>query len=151
MDDPDQIRALYRSGMTSEEDLAFITDSNRSAVEEALRDVRNDPAASDFFAEFDLTSLGLRGVGSAKAAVGALDERYRTAREESNRAGQHTAMMMALTLFNQARWTGRNEEASLFRIWLMDRLVTSALIEEQVATVASAARESAAVRTSESL
>ncbi|HEY9232374.1 MAG TPA: hypothetical protein VIS78_09510, partial [Blastocatellia bacterium] len=39
-----------------------------------------------------------------------------------DRAGQHHALVMALTMFDRARWTNKAREAGIFRDWLQARL-----------------------------
>jgi len=39
-----------------------------------------------------------------------------------DRAGQHHALLMALTMYDRARWTGKQLEADLFRQWLVEQL-----------------------------
>lgn len=39
-----------------------------------------------------------------------------------DRAGQHHALVMALTMFDRARWTGKTVEADIFRQWLQEQL-----------------------------
>ena len=39
-----------------------------------------------------------------------------------DRAGQHHALLMALTMFNRARWTGKHDEADVYRQWLAHQI-----------------------------
>jgi hypothetical protein len=61
-------------------------------------------------------------VETALASVGLIDHYYRQFAFAQDRAGQHHALMMALTMFDRARWTGKTREADIFRRWLIERL-----------------------------
>ncbi|MBA3633798.1 MAG: hypothetical protein H0W58_13475, partial [Acidobacteria bacterium] len=40
-------------------------------------------------------------------------------------AGQHHTLEMALTMLDRARWTGKLEEAEIYRRWLVGKLSKS--------------------------
>ena len=46
----------------------------------------------------------------------------RTEVRTANPLGRHHALLMALTMFDRARWTGKEREADIFREWLIERL-----------------------------
>jgi hypothetical protein len=54
--------------------------------------------------------------------VALIDRLYRQFELAGDRAGQHHALLMALTMFNRARWTRKEREAEVFRRWLLARL-----------------------------
>ena len=58
--------------------------------------------------------LGFRDVATAEASVGVIDRLYRRFVGARVRAGQHHALLTALTMLNRARWTGKTEEAEPF-------------------------------------
>ena len=51
-----------------------------------------------------------------------IDHYYKQFAFAEDRAGQHHALMMALTMFDRARWTNKPAEADVFRRWLVERL-----------------------------
>ena len=48
-----------------------------------------------------------------------IDRLYRQFELAGDRAGQHHALLMALTMFDRARWSGKEPEADVFRRWLV--------------------------------
>jgi len=59
-----------------------------------------------------------------------IDQLYRQFEFAQDRAGQHHALSMALTMFDRARWTGKGREADIFRHWLLARLNEAELAPE---------------------
>jgi hypothetical protein len=51
-----------------------------------------------------------------------LEESYRYFANNQDRAGQHHSLEMALTMLDRARWTGKLEEAEVYRRWLVGKL-----------------------------
>jgi hypothetical protein len=66
--------------------------------------------------------LGFKDAAAARRSVRHIDEVYRRLREVRDRAGQHHCLVVAMTMFNRARWSGKTSEAEIFRHWLMMRL-----------------------------
>jgi len=66
--------------------------------------------------------LGFKDVESAEKSVDVLDSSYRYFDNRQDRAGQHHALEMALTMLDRARWTGKLEEAEVYRRWLVGKL-----------------------------
>jgi hypothetical protein len=75
--------------------------------------------------------LGFKDEAAARASVEVIDRLYRQFEHARDRAGQHHALMMALTMFNRARWTGKGDEADIFRHWLIARLSDMESIDEE--------------------
>ncbi|MCA1639778.1 MAG: hypothetical protein LC768_15870, partial [Acidobacteria bacterium] len=48
-----------------------------------------------------------------------------------DRAGQHHTLEMALTMLDRARWTGKLEEAEVYRRWLVGKLSKPLLVESK--------------------
>lgn len=133
----EQILSLYRSGVTDIETLARLTDSRPSYVGSVLK------AAGLLDSYFDLYTstaypmnaysrwfsgqLGYRDLETARRSVALIDERYRHFEELGDRSGQHHAMLMALTMYNRARWKGKLLESEPFRQWLLEKLQESPL------------------------
>lgn len=133
----DQIISLYLSGIGEVEDLAMLTGQRPSYVGSVLQEAR---LKTDYFDLYTSTAqpmnvyskyfagrLGFKDVAVARRSAGLIDRLHRQFALAGDRAGQHHALLMALTMFNRARWTGKTEEAEVFRRWLAGRLHDAAL------------------------
>src|SRR5262249_44656326 len=128
----DQILTLYRAGITEVADLAAITASRTSYVASVLHEVKQLPGYFDLYtstsqpmnvySKFFAGRLGYRDETTARESVDLLNHYYRQFELAGDRAGQHHALLLALTLFDRARWTGKTAEAAIYRHWLKDRL-----------------------------
>ena len=128
----DQILTLYKAGITDVTDLAAITASRTSYVASVLHDSEELPSYFDLYtstsrpmniySKFFANQLGFRDEETARKSVALLDHFYRQFDVAGDRAGQHHALLMALTMFDRARWTGKRPEADVFRRWLKERL-----------------------------
>jgi hypothetical protein len=128
----DQILTLYAGGINEVKDLAVITNTRPSYVASVLEQAKLSPGYFDLYtttakpmnvySKFFARRLGFRDLETARASVDLIDRYYRQFGMASDRAGQHHALLMALTMFDRARWTGKGPEADIFRRWLMDRL-----------------------------
>lgn len=132
----DQILSLYLSGVDDIEDLALLTDARPSYVGSVLRD---EGLVSDYFDLYTSTQhpmnvyskyfagqLGFKDEETARRSIERIDRFYHQFSQIGDRAGQHHAFMMALVMFNRARWTDKRAEAEVFRHWLIDRLEEAA-------------------------
>jgi hypothetical protein len=128
----DQIVSLFLSGMGEVEDIAVITGARASYVGSVLRDAGLHTGYFDLYtstahpqnvySKFFANKLGFKDVETARQSVEVIDRLYRQFELAGDRAGQHHALSMALTMFDRARWTGKGEEAEVFRHWLTGRL-----------------------------
>ncbi|HEX8775891.1 MAG TPA: hypothetical protein VF735_20125 [Pyrinomonadaceae bacterium] len=128
----DQIISLYLSGMNEVEDLAIITGSRPSYVGSILQesglitgyfDLYTSTAhPMNVYSKFFAGKLGFRDEETARASVELINHLYEQFELAQDRAGQHHALGMALTMFDRARWTGKGKEADIFRQWLSTRL-----------------------------
>jgi hypothetical protein len=128
----EQILSLYTNGITDPRDIAFITGSRPSYVASVLSDANllkdyHDLYTStshpmNVYSKFFAGQLGFRDAAAARASVDLLDRYYKQFALAADRAGQHHALLMALTMFDRARWTNKPAEAAIFRRWLVDRL-----------------------------
>jgi hypothetical protein len=128
----DQILTLYKAGITEVNDLAAITLSRPSYVAGVLESVREVPSYFDLYtstakpmnvySKFFAGKLGFKDEASARESLGLIDVLYRQFALAGDRAGQHHALLMALTMFDRARWTNKEREADVFRRWLRERL-----------------------------
>jgi hypothetical protein len=62
--------------------------------------------------------LAFRNVEAARESVQKIDRLYNYFERLGDRAGQHQAMVLALTGKNRARWSGKLEESQIFSEWL---------------------------------
>ena len=128
----EQIVELFRSGLGDVDDIALITRSRPSYVASVLQ---SEGVMSGYFDLYTTTSepmnvyskffagkLGFKSVEDARASVEIIDRLHRQFELAGDRAGQHHALVMALTMFDRARWTNKWEEADVFRSWLRDRI-----------------------------
>lgn len=137
----DQIIALYTSGIGDVEDLAMITGSRPSYIAGVLQESNLMTGYFDLYttsahpmnvySKFFARKLGFKDEQTASASIDLIDRLHSQFELAGDRAGQHHALVMALTMFDRARWTGKGEEADLFRHWLLARLNESALKEEE--------------------
>ena len=133
----DQIIALYTSGISDVEDLAMITGARPSYVANVLQESNLMTGYFDLYttssnpmnvySKFFARKLGFKDEETARSSIDLIDRLYSQFEFAGDRAGQHHALVMALTMFDRARWTGKGEEADLFRNWLLARLGESAM------------------------
>jgi hypothetical protein len=129
----EQILSLYAAGIGEVADLAMITQSRPSYVASVLSESgRKAPVYFDLYtstrqpmnvySKFFAGQLGYKDEETAKQSVQLIDRYYQQFELAGDRAGQHHALLMALTMFDRARWTGKQAEADVFRRWLLERL-----------------------------
>jgi hypothetical protein len=128
----DQIISLFLSGMGEVEDIAVITGARPSYVGSVLQEAgllsgyfdlyTSTSHPMNIYSKFFANKLGFRDVETAQASVEVIDRLYRQFELAGDRAGQHHALVMALTMFDRARWTGKGAEAEVFLGWLLGRL-----------------------------
>ncbi|MDT7602755.1 MAG: hypothetical protein QOF61_752 [Acidobacteriota bacterium] len=128
----DQILSLFMSGITEVEDLAIITGSRPSYVGSTLQEAGLKTGYFDLYtstshpmnvySKFFANRLGFKDEVTARESVEIIDLLYRQFELAGDRAGQHHALTMALTMYDRARWTGKAAEANLFRAWLISHL-----------------------------
>jgi hypothetical protein len=136
----DQIISLFTSGMGSVEDLAMITGARPSYVASVLQAAGLMSGYFDLYtttshpmnvySKFFAGKLGYKDEATARRSVEMIESYYRQFETAGDRAGQHHALMMAMTMFNRARWTRKSREAEIFRQWLLARLAEARLFEE---------------------
>jgi hypothetical protein len=128
----DQIVSLFLSGMGEVEDIAIITGSRPSYVGSVLQEAglvsgyfdlyTSTAHPQNVYSKFFANKLGFKDVETASESVALIDRLYRQFEFAGDRAGQHHALAMALTMFDRARWTGKGPEAEVFLHWLLARL-----------------------------
>jgi hypothetical protein len=128
----DQIVALFLSGMNEIEDLAIITGARPSYVGSVLQETglvkgyfdlyTSTAHPMNVYSKFFANKLGFKDEETARQSVELIDRLYGQFEYAGDRAGQHHALSMALLMFDRARWTGKGQEADIFRQWLLNRL-----------------------------
>jgi len=66
--------------------------------------------------------LGFKDVEAAERGVRNLENGYQYFARILDRAGQHHTLDLGLTMLDRARWTGKLEEAEIYRRWLVGKL-----------------------------
>ena len=148
----DQIIALYVSGMSEVEDLAMITGSRPSYVGSVLQEAGLISSYFDLYtstahpmnvySKFFAGKLGFKDEAAARSSVELIDRLYGQFEFAGDRAGQHHALMMALLMFDRARWTAKGTEADIFRSWLLARIEEADLTGGENASAEGAEDES---------
>lgn len=128
----DQVLALFMSGITEVEDLAMITGGRPSYVGSVLQEsglktgyfdlYTSTARPMNVYSKFFASRLGFRDEAAARESVEIIDRLYGQFELAGDRAGQHHALLMALTMYDRARWTGKAAEANIFRAWLVSNL-----------------------------
>lgn len=136
----DQIISLFTSGIGSVEDLAMITRARPSYIASVLQAAGLMSGYFDLYtttshpmnvySKFFAGRLGYRDEATARQSVELIERYYRQFETAGDRAGQHHALTMAMTMFDRARWTRKPREAEIFRQWLLARLAEARLFEE---------------------
>lgn len=128
----DQILTQAASGLGDVADIAMMTQSRPSYVGSILQEAGSHPGYFDLYtstnrpmnvySKFFAGQLGFKDVEAATQSVELIDRLHRQFEIAGDRAGQHHALVMALTMFDRARWTGKGAEAEVFRHWLLEQL-----------------------------
>lgn len=128
----DMILSLFNSGTKEIETIAAISGAKPSYVgsvlqKEGLIDNYFDLYTStahpmNIYSKHFRGKLGFKNVFTARQSVRNLDQSYDYFANQQDRAGQHHTLEMALTMLDRARWTGKLEEAEVYRRWLVNKL-----------------------------
>lgn len=126
------ILSLYNSGTKEIEAIAAISGAKPSYVgsvlqKEGLIDNYFDLYTSNahpknVYSKHFQGKLGFKDVFTARRGVENLENSYNHFADRQDRAGQHHALEMALTMLDRARWTGKLDEAEVYRRWLVNKL-----------------------------
>ena len=131
----EQILSLYTAGVHDVEGLALLTESRPGYVADVLREEGIDVQYFDLYtstqhpmnaySRYFAGRLGFKDEATARRSVGYINRVYEQFQRIGDRAGQHHAQVMALTMFNRARWSGKDDEAAIFRSWLLQHMGAS--------------------------
>jgi hypothetical protein len=72
----------------------------------------------NIYTRFFRNVLSFKSTEAARESVQKIDRLFNYFERLGDRAGQHQAMVLALTGKNRARWSGKAEEAQIFSEWL---------------------------------
>jgi hypothetical protein len=124
----DQIIELFNAGTTDIAKIVRLVAARPSYVAQVLQ---NEGLINGYFDLYTTTAreqnvysrffrnvLSFKNVEAAVESVKRIDRLYNYFERLGDRAGQHQAMVLALTGKNRARWSGKKEEAEVFSEWL---------------------------------
>jgi hypothetical protein len=124
----EQILALYESGMSDIAQIVRRVAARPSYVAQVLQsaglisgyfDLYTTTAREqNVYSRFFRNVLSFKTVEAARESVQKIDRLYNYFERLGDRAGQHQAMVLALTGKNRARWSGKQEESEVFSEWL---------------------------------
>ena len=128
----DMILSLFNSGVTEIEIIAAISGARPSYVgavlhREGLIDNYFDLYTStgypmNVYSKHFRGKLGFKDIETAERGVKTLENGYQYFSRILDRAGQHHTLELGLTMLDRARWTGKMEEAEVYRRWLVGKL-----------------------------
>lgn len=149
----EMILSLFNSGTTEIETIAAITGAKPSYIgsvlqKEGLIDNYFDLYTStahpmNVYSKHFVGKLGFRDVLAAKRSTRVLEEAYKSFDARQDRAGQHHTLEMALIMLDRARWTGKLDEAEIYRRWLVGKLDRPFVGEVQTKDMEKAINEEA--------
>jgi hypothetical protein len=123
-----QIIALYESGVTDIAQIVRRVAARPSYVAQVLQgaglitgyfDLYTTTAREqNIYSRFFRNVLSFKTIEAARESVRRIDRLYNYFERLGDRAGQHQAMVLALTGKNRARWSGKQEESEVFNEWL---------------------------------
>ncbi|HEX8706876.1 MAG TPA: hypothetical protein VF723_01335 [Pyrinomonadaceae bacterium] len=124
----EQIVALYEGGMTDIAQIVRRVAARPSYVAQVLQgaglitgyfDLYTTTAREqNIYSRFFRNVLSFKTVEAARESVQKIDRLFNYFERLGDRAGQHQAMVLALTGKNRARWSGKQEESEIFSEWL---------------------------------
>ena len=149
------ILSLFKDGTTEIEAIAAISGAKPSYVgsvlhKEGLIDNYFDLYTStnypmNVYSKHFRGKLGFKDAATARAGVRNLEQAYRYFDQQQDRAGQHHALEMGLMMLDRARWTGKLEEAEVYRRWLADKLSRPLVSNNNVVSIDAKRDEKAEV------
>jgi hypothetical protein len=124
----ERILALYNAGLTDIAGIVRRVGARPSYVAQVLQQAGHLDGYFDLYTttareqnvytRFFRNVLSFRNTEAARESVQKIDRLYNYFERLGDRAGQHQAMVLALTGKNRARWSGKQEEAQIFSEWL---------------------------------
>jgi hypothetical protein len=124
----EQIIALYASGVTDVAQIVRRVAARPSYVAQVLQNAglisgyfdlyTTTAREQNVYSRFFRNALSFKTVEAARESIKRIDRLYNYFERLGDRAGQHQAMVLALTGKNRARWSGKEEESKIFSEWL---------------------------------
>jgi hypothetical protein len=124
----EQILGLYESGTTDIAEIVRKAKARPSYVAQVLQQAGRLDGYFDLYTttgreqnvytRYFRNVLHFRNPEASRASVQRIDRLYNYFERLGDRAGQHQAMVLALTGKNRARWSGKLEESQIFSDWL---------------------------------
>lgn len=124
----DEILDLYDAGVTDVAEIVRKVHARPSYVAQVLQSAgrltgyfdlyTTTGAEQNVYTRFFRSVLSFKSVEAARESVEKIDRLYNYFERLGDRAGQHQAMVIALTGKNRARWSGKPEAAQVFSEWL---------------------------------
>jgi hypothetical protein len=124
----EQILSLYEAGTTDIAEIVRKVSARPSYVAQVLQQAGHLTGYFDLYTttareqnvytRFFRNVLSFKNPEAARESVQKIDRLYNYFERLGDRAGQHQAMVLALTGKNRARWSGKQEEAEIFSEWL---------------------------------
>ena len=124
----EQIVALYESGVTDIAQIVRKVGARPSYVAQVLQNAglitgyfdlyTTTAREQNVYTRFFRNVLSFKTIEAARESVKRIDRLYNYFERLGDRAGQHQAMVLALTGKNRARWSGKQEESDIFNEWL---------------------------------
>ena len=124
----EQILGLYEAGTSDIAEIVRRVKARPSYVAQVLQSAGHLEGYFDLYTttgkeqnvytRFFRNVLSFKTVEAARESVQRIDRLYNYFERLGDRAGQHQAMVLALTGKNRARWSGKQEEALVFSEWL---------------------------------
>jgi hypothetical protein len=124
----EQIVALFESGTKDIAEIVRRVKARPSYVAQVLQQAGHLDGYFDLYTttgreqnvytRYFRNVLHFRNPEAARESVARIDRLYNYFERLGDRAGQHQAMILALTGKNRARWSGKLEESQVFSEWL---------------------------------
>jgi hypothetical protein len=124
----EQILSLYESGTRDIAEIVRQVKARPSYVAQVLQTAGHLEGYFDLYTttgreqnvytRYFRNVLAFRNVEAARESVARIERLYNYFERLGDRAGQHQAMVLALTGKNRARWSGKLEESEVFSEWL---------------------------------
>lgn len=124
----EQILSLYESGTRDIAEIVRQVKARPSYVAQVLQSAGHLDGYFDLYTttgreqnvytRYFRNVLAFRNPEAARESVARIERLYNYFERLGDRAGQHQAMVLALTGKNRARWSGKLEESQIFSDWL---------------------------------
>jgi len=124
----EQILALYEAGNTDIAQIVRQVGARPSYVAQVLQSAgyltgyfdlyTTTGREQNVYSRFFRNVLSFKTVEASRESVQKIDRLYNYFERLGDRAGQHQAMVLALTGKNRARWSGKQQESQVFGEWL---------------------------------